>query len=136
MIQPVVIMIQATLNDALWVVGDREIDGCASRLTDQYMGVPRRRHEWSPSPLKISPADRRVQALRSGSTRGAATNVFAKEPSSSATSPLLGETPTSQSRRIWHGWLSQRLKNYQRVLIENLCAFLDNKSIYLVAAAA
>ncbi|GAM37362.1 2-hydroxyacid dehydrogenase [Talaromyces pinophilus] len=80
-----------------------------------------------------------AEALKSGSIGGAAIDVFAKEPASSATNPLLRADVRDTNLTVTPhlAWLAQStIENYQQVLIENLCAFFDNKPINVVAAAA
>ncbi|EEA25119.1 2-hydroxyacid dehydrogenase, putative [Talaromyces marneffei ATCC 18224] len=83
--------------------------------------------------------DALAEALKSGSIGGAATDVFAKEPASSTTSPLLRADVRNTNLTVTPhlAWLAQStIGNYQRVLIENLCSFFDNKPINVVAAVA
>ncbi|QGA14755.1 hypothetical protein EYB26_002411 [Talaromyces marneffei] len=83
--------------------------------------------------------DALAEALKSDSIGGAATDVFAKEPASSTTSPLLRADVRNTNLTVTPhlAWLAQStIGNYQRVLIENLCSFFDNKPINVVAAVA
>ncbi|OKL64580.1 hypothetical protein UA08_00582 [Talaromyces atroroseus] len=80
-----------------------------------------------------------AEALKQGSIGGAATDVFAKEPASSASSPLLHadmrETNLTVSPHL--AWLAQStIENYQRVLVENLQGFLEEKPVNVVKTLA
>jgi phosphoglycerate dehydrogenase-like enzyme len=77
-----------------------------------------------------------AEVLKEGSIGGAATDVFAKEPASSVTSPLLRadvrDTNLTVSPHL--AWLAQStIENYQRVLVENLKAFLEGKPVNVVS---
>jgi glycerate dehydrogenase len=78
-----------------------------------------------------------AEALKQGSIGGAATDVFAKEPASSATNPLLRADVRSTNLTVTPhlAWLAQStIENYQAVLMDNLCAFFDNKPMNIVCS--
>lgn len=78
-----------------------------------------------------------AEALKQGRIGGAATDVYAKEPASQQTSPLL-QTDIRNTNLIVTphlAWVSQSTtENYQRALVENLQSFFGGKPVNVVSA--